>query len=394
MMARVFFIVFRKELKDLFRDRKTIIVGVLLPLLMFPMIYGLMGKSMESSTKKVAEEVKIVLVDKSESSLGKLLKSQKNISIIDSADPAKDVQDGKAYVAVIISEEFDKKVEGEKVSEVKILIDDTSQSSQMAGNIVNKLIQAYSNEVVKSRLLARDIDVSILDPVSIIEETVAKEKGGLGMFMLSMILPMFLVIYAVSSPMAAAIDLGAGEKERGTLEPLLTTQASRFDLLFGKLLAITVMGIIGSIASIIGLLISIKIAPGVFGGETTVIIPTPALILIGVAVILLTLTFGALELAISIYARSFKEAQTYLTPLSIVGMAAGFGVYMVDVKNLGIAYFNIPIVNMTLVIKEFINGIYNPLHMGITFGWSLAYIVIALLFVRYMFSREDVIFRT
>lgn len=394
MIAKVAFIVFRKELRDLFRDRKTVIVGILLPLLMFPMIYGLMGKSMESSTKKVTESVKIVLVDKAESSLGKFIKSQKNISIIESEDAAKDVQDGKAYIAVVISEELDKKVESERASEVKILIDDTSQSSQMAQAIVDKLIQTYSNEVVKSRLQMRNINVSILNPISITTEPVSKEKGGLGKFMLSIILPMFLVIYAVSSPMAAAIDLGAGEKERGTLEPLLTTQASRFDLLFGKLLAITVMGILGSISSILGLLISLKVAPGVFGGETTVMIATPALILIGIAVILLTLTFGALELAISIYARSFKEAQTYLTPLSIVGMAAGFGVYMMDVKNLGAAYFNIPIVNMTLVIKEFINGIYNPLHMGITFGWSLIYIVVSLLFVRYMFSREDVIFRT
>src|SRR3712207_8932641 len=88
----------------------------------------------------------------------------------------------------------------------------------------------------------------------------------MGKFMLSMMLPMMLIIFAASGPIAAATDLGAGEKERGTLEPLLTTQASRMSLLWGKFLAITVMGILTTLAFLGGLIISMKMSPNMFAG--------------------------------------------------------------------------------------------------------------------------------
>jgi sodium transport system permease protein len=131
-----------------------------------------------------------------------------------------------------------------------------------------------------------------------------------------------------------------------------------------------------------------------FGGDMSLIMPVNALVMVGVCTFLLTLVFGALELSISIYARSFKEAQTYLSPLTIVGIVAGYGTYMMDVKNISTAVLNIPLANIVIVIKELISGIYNPLHIGITFAWAFVYIAASVLFARYMFSREEVIFRT
>jgi sodium transport system permease protein len=388
-------IVFNKEIKDLFRDRKTLIIGILIPLLIFPIMFGFMGKGMEKSEKQVTENLKIALVDNGNSSLGEFLKSQKSLNIIDSRDMKKDVQDGKIFVGLAIPEDFENSIKEEKTSEISIMYDDTNQSSEMARSIVASLInEVYSKEVVKARLNSRDIDVSILNPLTIKNEIVAKEKGGTGKLVLGMILPMMLVLYAMTGPMAAATDLGAGEKERGTLEPLLSTQTNRMSLLFGKLLAITVMGVIGSVASLIGVFLGFKAGGNMFGGDVALIIPINALIMIGVCTILLTMVFGALELSISIYARSFKEAQTYLSPLTIVGIVAGYGTYMMDVKNISIAVLNIPLVNIVIIIKELISGIYNPLHIGISFGWALIYIAASVLFARYMFSKEKVIFRT
>jgi sodium transport system permease protein len=75
-------------------------------------------------------------------------------------------------------------------------------------------------------------------------------------------------------------------------------------------------------------------------------------------------------------------------------MLAAFSTYMMDVKGASTALFNIPIVNMSLIIKEFISGIYNPLHISITFAWMIAYTAVSILFARFMFSKEEVIFRT
>lgn len=388
-------IVLKKEMKDLFRDRKTLVIGILIPLLIFPIMFGFMGKGMEKSTKQVTENLKIAIMDNGNSSLGAFLKSQEYINIVDSKDIKKDVQDGKIYVGIVIPEDFENSIKNEKTSEINIMYDDGNQNSDMAKGILTSLInEAYSKEIIRSRLITRGIDVSILNPLSIKEETVAKEKGGMGKLVLGMILPMMLVLYAMTGPMAAATDLGAGEKERGTLEPLLTTQTSRMNLLFGKLLAITVMGVIGAIASLIGVFLGFKAGGNMFGGDVSLVIPIGTLLLIGLCTIFLTMVFGALELSISIYARSFKEAQTYLSPMTIIGIVAGYGTYMMDVKNISLVIFNIPLVNIVLVIKELVSGIYNPLHIGLTFGWVIVYIGASVLFARYMFSREEVIFRT
>lgn len=193
--------------------------------------------------------------------------------------------------------------------------------------------------------------------------------------------------------MAAAIDLGAGEKERGTLEPLLTTQASRMQLLFGKLCAIAVMGIIGTVASLTGLMIAFKNSPDFFG-NANLSLSVGSIALIGLTAIVLNMIFASLELAISIYAKSFKEAQTYLTPITVIGMMAAYGTYMLDVKSASPMLYNVPLVNIVLILKEFIIGVYNPLHISITFAWAVVYILASILFARYMFSREEVIFRT
>ncbi|WDC85509.1 ABC transporter permease subunit [Caloramator sp. mosi_1] len=146
----------------------------------------------------------------------------------------------------------------DKMSEIKIIYDSESTNSQTALDVVEDIINSYKDEVVKRRLKAKGIDISILKPIEVKNEPINKEKANQGALILTMLLPLYLIIYAITGPMAAAVDLGAGEKERGTLEPLLTTQASRMQLLFGKLFAITIMGIIGTTSSLTGLYIAFK----------------------------------------------------------------------------------------------------------------------------------------
>ena len=104
--------------------------------------------------------------------------------------------------------------------------------------------------------------------------------------------------------------------------------------------------------------------------------------------------FGALQLAISIYARSFKEAQTYTTPLTILAIIPTFLMYMVDIKNIDMIYFHIPIANVMAILKEVTLGVINIQHIMIVFGWSIVYIAISIFVTRHMFNKENVIFRT
>lgn len=393
-MNKITFIVLKKELKDMFRDKKTLFVSILIPLLMMPILFGVMGKSVNKSMKSAQENVKIVLQDKGNSSFAEFISKKENIKVVESQKPEEDVKNGKIALALEIPEDFEKTIKDEKVSKLKITYDNSTQSSLTAFTIVNSYIEEYSKSVVQQRLDKRQINTELLNPIVPEVITAVKDNEGKGIFMISLLLPLFLVIYSVTGPMAPATDLGAGEKERGTLEPLLSTQAGRLSILWGKFLAITVMGVITTVASLVGVIIAMTQNDGLFGNTSGVNLPIGTILLIALVSILVTMVFGALELAISIYARSFKEAQTYLTPLMVIAFIPAYSSYMSDAKNISTMTFNIPIVNAVSLIKEFLVGIYNPVHMLLTFGWIIIYIIASILFARYMFSREEVIFRT
>lgn len=390
----------KKEIKDLFRDKKTMIMSILIPLLLFPVIFGVLGKSMSSSKDTVQNNLKIAIVDKGDSSLGKFIKAQKNIKVKTSNNIKSDIKSGKLYLAVEIPKNFDENVGSENTSDIKITYDNSSQDSETANAIINSDIDVYSKTVVNTRLQKRNINTSILSPIKVDKTTIVNEGDGASKMILSMLLPLMLVLYSYAGPLSAAIDLGVGEKERGTLEPLLTTRAGRLSLLWGKFFAITVVGLISTIASLAGILIAIKENGGAFGGSagigamTGIGISAPSLVIIGILIVFLTMAFGALELAISIYARSFKEANTYASPLMVLVIIPAYATFALDAKNIPLMYFNIPIANVVCVLKELIAGIYNYSHIGITAGWILVYVVACILFARFMFSKEEVIFRT
>lgn len=395
MNSKIIWIVFKKELKDAFRDKKTVMLSILIPLLIFPIMFYFMGKTTKSTEEKVQSNFKIAVTDEGNSSLGKFLKDQKDLKISDNASE-EDVKNGKVYASIIISKDFDDAIKKENTGKIKVVFDNSSQQSQIAIGKVNNYINQFNQTVIAERLNKRNINTAILKPTNIETQTVNKENEGMGKLILTLLLPMLLLVNAVSAPMGAAIEEGAGEKERGTLEPLLTTQASRMSLLWGKFFATTFLGFMTVIASIIGILFSMfkfGDAMGGSGNGGSINLSVLSILFIGLIGILITMVFGALELSISIYARSFKEAQTYLTPLSLIVMVPAFGTYLLDAKNIDGFYFHIPLANAACLMKESIVGIFNPVHIAITLSWMLIYIVASILFARFMFSREEVIFR-
>lgn len=180
------------------------------------------------------------------------------------------------------------------------------------------------------------------------------------------------------------------------MEPLLTTKANRMSLLWGKFLAITVMGIIMSIVAILGIALTMLQKDGIFnmGSSGGVKLLPIAIATIIIVPILNTMIFGALGLALSIFARSFREAETYLQPKIIIGMIASYSTMMTDPKSISNIYFYIPVANSVCLLKEMRVGIVNYNHIAITLAWTIGYILVALFWARYMFSKEEVIFRT
>jgi len=394
-MNKLVSVILFKELKDMLRDKKTLIVSLLIPLLLMPLLSIVMGKAMNSAEVDVKTNTNIVMVDKGNSTLGKALKQDKAIKFEEYSDGEAAVKNGKALLLIEIPKDFDMNITNGNMSDLRIFYDNTSQKSSIALSKITEMIDALSKQIVTTRLTKQNIDVKILTPINVSKASFQKEENAQGQILLGIMIPMFVLLYSATGTIAAATDLGAGEKERGTLEPLLTTKAGRQYILTGKLFAITIMGFLVSICSMIGLVIAMKIPGGMFAsGSSSISLSYGSIALIGAITIITTMFFGALELGVSIYARSFKEAQTYLMPFSIVPLFAAYGTMFMDAKNIPFLYFNIPMLNVSSVVKELTSGIYNYGHISITITWSVVYTVISILLARYMFNKESVIFRS
>jgi sodium transport system permease protein len=387
-------VVFRKEIRDLLRDKRTVIIGIIIPIVLFPLIFSIMNINVKKNKLLIRESLKISVAGK-DNSLERFFKSRKNLRIIPSDNPRRDLAAGRIYAAVIIPDDFNAKLQAQRPIQIRIIVDNTSQLSIMAYDIIRSLIEGYSQEILQRRFAIKGMDRSLLKPLSVVKELTLSESEGAGQMMLSLLLPLLLLIFSATSPSAIAADLCAGEKERGTLEPLLSTPIGRLNLLAGKFLAITAMGIIGVVAFMAGLFISYMTSPDFFGAENlTFTMHSTELILMAFYTVMLTMIFGAIELAISIYAKSSKEAQTYFLPVFIISIATGYATFMIDIKNIDPRYLHIPLINISIIIKKLAIGHYNTIDLVLTLIWASVYIVVAFLFSRIMFEREDVIFRS
>jgi sodium transport system permease protein len=390
-------IVFKKEITDLFRDRKAFLSAVILPIFLLPVMMLILGSSAASNTNVVKQGIRIAIVGEQNSSLENVLKQDSNIQIIKTDNPEQSLQNEQIYLYLNVPQNFDANIKNKDGSaKVNIYFDNTSQKSQIALAQIEGIINEYNEAEVGGRLKSLGVSESLLTPVSVnaIGVGIKSEKEAHALQLVAMLLPMFVLVYAAQGGAAAATDLAAGEKERGSLEPLLSTSASRASILMGKLMAITVMGILSTLSGFIGLIVSMIVPNSLLMTEGGIVLQPEAIVIIAILAILITLSFSALQLAISVYAKSFKEAQTYLGFLTFAPMIISYGTMYMDASGMGAFLYNIPILNAVLVMKEAIFGIYDPMHLILTFVWSVIYIILALVLARYMFNREEALFRS
>lgn len=394
MFSKYTWIVFRKELKDIFRDKKTIITSLLIPIIIFPILAFVIGSSSDQFLGQSNEPVDIALISEEQNKLEEFLRNHDQINIIQVENPQEALKELEVKVIAKIGQGFDEQIEQGGSGNVEFVYDSTSASSDMAKDKLSGIVREFSESITLAKLEELGINPQILQPISI-KRTVLdnqEEDQGIGLMILSMLLPLMLTVWAAVGGIAAATDLGAGEKERQTLEPLLTTKASRISLLMGKYFAVVVAGMLGTLAALIGFGLASRINPNFTGGGASISIQS--IIAIGALCIGLALVFSALELTISFFARSFKEAQTYLSPLTIIVMLPAYFTMYLDGKAIPDMYLHIPIINTISIIKESIVGVFNIQHILIVAGWTLVYIGIALFFTVRMFNKESVIFRS
>lgn len=397
--------VYLKELTELMRDRKTLIFVILLPIFIFPVIFGIMGLVLSSTTTKaMQEEHKYVIVNGEQApEFAEALFYHKNFKRVETnlTEPAEliaAIRAGDFAVAVVIPADFITKQQAVEQSEWQLIYNQSSQLDFMS-RYFNELLQNYTGQLQRQSLSALGVDpvklTAILKPVSLekVDTAAKRENMGekFGALIAYILIPLCLL--GASYP---AIDMGAGEKERGTLETLLICPVSRSAIVLGKFLTVLSTGLAGALITVASFGIWGAVI-GSFAGFAVVqeamgAISATELLMIFLMIVPTSAIFASLLLAISIYAKTFKEAQNYMSPLTIL-MFVPLAAAMMPGVELTTKTALIPVMNVALAIKELIKGTADGGMIALIFGATVALAAALIAFCVHWFQQEKVLFR-
>jgi sodium transport system permease protein len=369
---------------------------ILGPVLIMPIFVLLPQKLIRSQMATQEREAVRLAVAGAENAPGLMayLEASGEVVIVEASDPAQAVRDEEAAVGLILPPGFDAALGDERPAEVQILADESELTGGVQEGRVSDLLASYSQSVVEDRLASRGLDPGIVVPFSVESVNVATPREMSGAF-LGMMLPMFIVLWALVGGMYTAIDVTAGEKERLTLEPLLTTPTGRVNLVLGKLAAVMTTSLVALTLSVSSMLVAFALVPlGSAEGEALRLqVDLQTALLLVLAALPVVLMFSALEMAVCILARSFKEAQNYVVPLQFVVLMPAVAVMVLPDLAPPLAGYAIPIFSTLVVLRDLFLGRVDPAAFAVMTGSALAYAALAVALALRQFGREKVLFR-
>jgi sodium transport system permease protein len=402
--------IYLKELRDSLRDRRTLISTIVVPTLVMPGLFFGAGAVMTKVVKQARDEATSVMIMGGTDSPGlvQAIKADKRFRVVETSGDFKTlISEKKVRVAVELPTGFEAALRAGEVKTVTTFHYEGEMKSGMGASEVEKFLRAFREKTVETRLADRGLPLALIKPFEMTRQNVAppEKVGGniVGGF-----IPYLIIMLCFTGAMYPAIDLTAGEKERGTMETLLCSPVNRLNIVLGKFL----MVLTGSLATIAlslssmsltiligGNLMSAGKGMGAAGGagakDASGFIPfiDPVGVLGVFAMIApVAVLFAAVLLAISLFAKSYKEAQSYVAPMifviilpAMIGMLPGI--------ELSAKTALVPILNLSLVCKEMLSGVWNWGYIAIIFSSTCVYAGAALAVTVRMFNREDVIFR-
>jgi sodium transport system permease protein len=397
--------VYFKELTELLRDKKTLIFVILLPILIFPVLFGIVGLVMATTTNKAMEEQHryVIINEQQAPEFSEALFYHKNFKKVETTLTNEDdlvaaIRNEEFDVALVIPADFASRKATVQQTEWQLIYNRSSQLDFMY-NYFDDLLKTYTEELQRGTLSQLGVDptnlTAILKPVELTRVNTAEQRENIGESM-GAILAYALVLLCLSGAMYPAVDMGAGEKERGTLETLLICPVSRTAIVLGKFLTVLTTALMTALITVVSL--------GVWGAiisafadlskvsEALASITILDLVLMFSLLLPTAAIFAALLLAISIYARTFKEAQNYMSPLTIL-VIVPLMIAMAPGMELDVTTALIPLTNIALAIKELLKGTADYGLLALIFASTSVLAAALIAFCVHWFQQEKVLFR-
>ena len=405
--------IYGKELRDMLRDRRTLLSMIVIPTLLMPAITSVIGfvsYKVVRQARATAPTVMVIGGDDSPKTRAALAANEKIKIMPSTGDWRQQISDKKIRAAVEIPPGFDAALERGEVLAIKLYNYEGEMRSGFAVGELRRFFTDYREKVIAARLEGRGLPASFVKPFEVRTENVAPPEK-VGGNVIGGIIPYMFLLLSFTGAMYPAMDLTAGEKERGTMETILCSPVSRLDLVLGKFFMVLTASLGTVVCSLLSMAITFAIGGVVLGnisGAGTAVRTAgaapgtgtmlPSIDPIGMLAVLgmvlpMAVLFSAALLTISLFAKSFKEAQSYVSPLiiliilpAVIGMLPGV--------ELNAQLALVPVLNVSLVSKELVSGVWQWNYLALIFGSTCVYAAIALLLAVKMFNREDVIFRT
>lgn len=385
MKINVIISLLKKEFLNIIRDKKSFLVMVLLPLLMFPLLIGLMSIILTSFTKidnaitfgvnyEITEDFKTFVDNYSEDF---------DINII--------YETNEKLKEKFINEELNVYVIKNNNS-YEIHYDENNTSTFSTGLIVENIYNDYQEKHISDFLANNNISYEELKSsfeVKFVQENIT-DMGSL----LPSVISMVLVMIVSSVAFSVSIDITTSEKEKGTLETLLSLPIKKTELITSKFITVFSLSAMSGILAYISLFGTAFFAGDTLKmmGVTGLSIGAHELVIYLVSIILISLLFSGLLLSVTIFSKNLKEAQNSLYPLELfvtfISMLPMFGV------KASLNYSLVPFVNISLLFNNVLSSNINWLFVGLTFISSFVYSILLILLISKIYNQEDVLFDT
>lgn len=395
-------IVYRKELTEALRDRRTVISTLIVPLVLFPLLTAGLGAAISTLVGKAKEEnARIMIISGQDSPKAvEHVRALERVEVVPFAANWKDqVINKEIRAAIEIPANFERDVALQKPATIQIHIYEGDLKSSIAAGTIQKGLEEYRTEIVKDHLASRNLPESALTPFDIKQNNVAPpEKVGGAAF--GGVIGYMVILLCFTGTMYPAMDLTAGEKERGTMETILSSPVSRVDLVLGKFFLVLTTSLVTAALSVTSMGVSFAVLEklhafdkaGSEAAQMQLQIKIPTVLSVFVMVLPLAVLFSATVMTIALFAKSYKEAQSYVTPIMFLVIVPAVCAMLPIDLTAKLAF--VPILNAALLCKELVTGTYHWSFIAIIFSSTCVYAAAALFIAVKMFRREDVLFRS
>ena len=405
MSSKIIWTLFKKEIKDIFRDTKTIVITLMVPLVLYPLVFLgsmlLMSSMMKESTVKT---YKVAIISDNQETVNILrtelkdsLESRKyhfEISNIeDTEDKEKLIRDEKYDVILKPESEADG-----SIKDITVYGLTSINRSSTAISMIDNVLDDYKRDLIDNNLRAiiPDYDKLKKDPFKTNKVNFSTKEETTGM-LIGYIMPFMMTVSVITGAFAVSIDLSVGEKERGTLETLITLPIKNIEFMLAKFFAITAFSLFSVALNIfsyalMGIYIynSMKLSNMLMGGLKFVEF-IPSFLIMFIVIPLFACLVSAISLCVDFTAKSVKEANNLSTVMMLVFMMGGI---VADIPNVKLNHWLalVPVANVTLLIKElFMLNIDASLIMTVVLS-TLIYTLVVVIIMTKVFSSEDVLF--